>query len=403
MDVASNFGEGPRLPATPRGIMLRNGHSPEAKARLPQFVMSFGLGRLNLIAYVYVLLVGRCVRTSGEGRQVMIRAPQSDLRSVVVYRVGSCPMSKSMGLVGALGAFGALAYLLNPLPPESQSTVAVATANPTANQAPSPAAAPASQAAVLGRVAPSPPPAQDTTVRLVQQIQTELLRLGCYSGAVDGRWSPETQQAMQTLGERVRVLRPVDTPDYIMLALARGQTSHLCAAPDRAAAARQPARVTSMAASMGTPDAPRAASPSRRTVERPQAAAQPARTRAAAPSAPIESRSSVVEAESRTIERAIPVDDDTDNDLGQSRMGLGAAAVDPLRAGIDPRDPTAPAILRGPPTPSRTASNSGITEIVPPPAEKAARTAARPPSFSSMSGRGDWKRNFFNRVRENGP
>jgi hypothetical protein len=307
-------------------------------------------------------------------------------------------MSKSMGLVGALGAFGALAYLLTPLPPESQSTVVVA----TANVAPSPAAAPASQAAVRGPVASSPAPAQDATVRLVQQIQTELLRLGCYSGAVDGRWSPETQQAMQALGERVRVLRPVDTPDYIMLALARGQSSHLCAAPDRAAAARQPARVTPMSASTGTPDAPRAATPSRRTAERPQAAAQPSRGR---PAAPIESRSPA--SESRTIERAIPspVDDDPDNDLGQSRMGLGAAAVDPLRAGMDPRDPTAPAILRGPPTPAHAVSASGIAEIAPPPsAEKAARTAARPTSYtSSMSGRGDWKRNFFQRMRENGP
>ncbi len=307
-------------------------------------------------------------------------------------------MSKSMGLVGALGAFGALAYLLTPLPPESQSTVVVA----TANVAPSPVAAPASQAAVRGPVASSPAPAQDATVRLVQQIQTELLRLGCYSGAVDGRWSPETQQAMQALGERVRVLRPLDTPDYIMLALARGQSSHLCAAPDRAAAARQPARVTPMSASTGPPDAPRAATPSRRTAERPQAAAQPARGRTAAP---IESQSPA--SESRTIERAIPspVDDDPDNDLGQSRMGLGAAAVDPLRAGMDPRDPTAPAILRGPPTPAHAVSASGIAEIAPPPpAEKAAGTAARPTSYpSSMSGRGDWKRNFFQRMRENGP
>ncbi len=310
-------------------------------------------------------------------------------------------MSKSMGLVGALGAFGALAYLLTPLPPESQSTVAMATVNPTVNQAISPATAPTSQAAVRGRVAPPPPPAPDGTVRLVQQIQTELLRLGCYSGAVDGRWSPETQQAMQALGERVRVLRPVDTPDYIMLALARGQTSHLCGAADRAAAARQPARVTPLSASTGAPDdAPRAVSPSRRATERPQAAAPSTRARAAAP---IESQSPV--AESRTIERAIPspVDDDADNDLAQSRMGLGAAAVDPLRAGMDPRDPTAPAILRGPPMSARAAGDSGITEIVPPPAEKAARTAARQPSFSSMSGRGDWKRNFFNRMRENGP
>jgi len=61
VDVASIFGEGPSLPAALRGFMLLNGNSPGAKPRLPQFVMSFDLGRLNLSAYIYVLLVVRCV------------------------------------------------------------------------------------------------------------------------------------------------------------------------------------------------------------------------------------------------------------------------------------------------------------------------------------------------------
>jgi hypothetical protein len=67
VDVASIFGEGPRLSAAQRGFMLLNGNSPGTKVGLPQFVMSFGLGRLNLIAYVYVLLVERRIRTSGTG------------------------------------------------------------------------------------------------------------------------------------------------------------------------------------------------------------------------------------------------------------------------------------------------------------------------------------------------
>jgi hypothetical protein len=236
-------------------------------------------------------------------------------------------------------------------------------------------------------------PAQDASFRLVQQIQTELLRLGCYAGAVDGRWTPETQQAMQILGERVRVLRPVETPDYIMLALARSQTSHVCTAGDRAtAAARVPARIVPSAAPLDSAKRVPATG-------RVQKAANGVRT-------PDTSRARVTSGrpDLRSAERAASdLEDDSavlprdQNALGESRMGLGAAAVDPLRAGMDPRDPTAPAILRGPAPPAPTAS---LAELAPMPA---ARRAERDPRPATTPRRSEWKRNVFIRMRESGP
>jgi hypothetical protein len=310
-------------------------------------------------------------------------------------------MSKTTGLVGALGAFGALAYLLAPLPPETPSArMALSTDQPAAAGAPA-AGRPAASVPAVAEAAPAP--VVDAGVRLVQQIQTELLRLGCYGGSVDGRWSSETQQAMQTLGERVRILRPVETPDYIMLALARSQVSHVCTARDREAASRLPARIVPMAAPLeSTPE--RAATPA---VRRPSARAAPgAEVPRARTVSPVESRNAAQP--TRAAERAVDQAGDDDSALplsqdiiGQNRMGLGVAPADPLRAGMDPRDPSAPAILRGPPS-ARSDNIAGeLSPQLPIRPDRAARTAG---AVSPQRGtRRDWKRNFFVQMRETGP
>lgn len=300
-------------------------------------------------------------------------------------------MSKTTSFVVALGAFGALAYLLNPLPPQAPSANRVATAGQDAvspgTAVTQPAAATETSAATVAR-----PPPQDATVRLVQQIQTELLRLGCYAGAVDGRWTLETQQAMHILGERVRVLRPVETPDYIMLALARSQASHICTARDRAtAAARLPARVVPTAAPLEKGQRPPGSTQTRRSADRSRVAGDTPYARVARQDENRSTRTASDREDDRTV--LAPRDDDA---LGENRMGLGAAPVDPLRAGIDPRDPTAPAVLRGPSPPTRGAA---LAELTPPPSarrtEREWRSPARP--------RRDWKRNVFIQLRESGP
>lgn len=283
-------------------------------------------------------------------------------------------MSKTTSFVAAFGAFGALAYLLNPLPPDAQLVKRAATSQATVPPAPAAipqAASETPQTAVPGTAA------QNAAVRLVQQIQTELLRLGCYAGAVDGRWTDETQQAMHALGERVRVLRPVETPDYIMLALARGQASHVCTARDRAtAAAHRPARIVPSAAPLERPQhSPGTTSAQRGPEDRVRANRRAEST----------ARSSNIRPADRD---ALDADvDDTvlpynRSALAEAPMGLGAARIDPLQAGIDPRNPTEPAILRAP-------------------APRAEREVRRP--TPSRSARNDWKRSVFSKMRENGP
>ncbi len=310
-------------------------------------------------------------------------------------------MSKTTALVGALGAFGALAYLMTPLPPEEQPAGPAATAS-SAVIPPQPSNR---KPATVARVSPpttQPTQGQDANVRLVQQIQTELLRLGCYAGAVDGHWSPETQQAMQNLGERVRVLRPVDTPDYIMLALARSQVSLVCTPRGQSTASRQPARIVPMAGTGYTPTEPSRVVPSpRRQTERAPTAVD-ARTRGLPPpevrAATAPNRVPLDRAASQTADETMLRHDGGDSD--RSRMGLGVVTVDPLRAGMDPRDPTAPAILRGPgAVTSRAASPSEFdaaqsSRRVPRTAVEVRRTSAP---------RGDWKRTVFNKLKFDGP
>ncbi len=291
-------------------------------------------------------------------------------------------MSKTAALVGALGAFGALAYLMAPLPPEEQAPGTAATASAIAPSQPS-----NRKPATVARVsAPTmqPTQGQDTNVRLVQQIQTELLRLGCYAGAVDGRWSPETQQAMQALGERVRVLRPVDTPDYIMLALARSQASLACTPRGQATASRQPARIVPMAATGHTVAEPSRSGPStRRAADRPPNAAD-TRTRAQTPQQ--EGRHTAASRAPLDRPAASPADDEAAlqrdyRDAEPNRMGLGAAAGSPLDA------------------PRQIAPQVGASHQP----RRTPRTAAETRPRSTASSRGDWKRTVFNKLKFDGP
>jgi hypothetical protein len=363
-------------------------------------------------------------------------------------------MGKFVGLVGALTTFGAVAYLMAPLPKSSTSPSDVptpATSVRSSIEVPKTAvaASPRATADPAARpIASAPAPLGDPTVVLVQQIQTELDRLGCYEGTIDGQWSGATQRAMQILGERVSVLRPVDTPDYIMLALARSQTSVVCTPTQQRAAAPARSRLTEIAA-------PRIIGPGQREVRptngTPRAAAlesarptpaEPPKVWRAVPDAPPK-RAAVrdadpkaeaarlktardelnrIETRQRTaavptpVPPAAPADHPSSRPLPEeSRMGLGVGPADPLKAHIDPRNPNAPALLRGPPQPSpRFALQSGelpaapaANEPAPPPTALApppARAAPRPPErVAGKQAPRSWQRNVFTDMRFNGP
>lgn len=59
-------------------------------------------------------------------------------------------------------------------------------------------------------------------------IQRELKRVGCYSGALDGRWTEKTRAAMASFNAHVKVQLSLVRPDYILLTLLQGQQQKAC-------------------------------------------------------------------------------------------------------------------------------------------------------------------------------
>jgi hypothetical protein len=66
---------------------------------------------------------------------------------------------------------------------------------------------------------------------LARQIQSELRRVGCYDGEVNGLWTTSTRFAMQVFTERVNARLPLDKPDPAHLALIQGQQGRVCGSP----------------------------------------------------------------------------------------------------------------------------------------------------------------------------
>jgi len=76
---------------------------------------------------------------------------------------------------------------------------------------------------------PAPPPPRDMD-SLVREIQRHLIRVGCYSGDVSGRWSAQSRLAMQAFTDHVNAKLPVDRPDHILLRLIEGHQGRACGA-----------------------------------------------------------------------------------------------------------------------------------------------------------------------------
>lgn len=355
-------------------------------------------------------------------------------------------MGKFVGLVGALTTFGAVAYLMAPLPQSTTSpsdlatpTTGVRSGAPVTNVAVG--SSPRATVDPAARPVASPPAQRgEPTVVLVQQIQAELSRLGCYDGSIDGQWSDATQRAMHALGERVSVLRPVDTPDYIMLALARSQSGAVCtptqlrarsrltdiAAPGIVAPSQGEVRPTSGTPRVATSQAARPAPTEPPKVWRavPDAQSKRAAARDADPKTEAARLKAAgdehnrIEARKRIAAASTPVPSVTPEDQPAtsgplpeaSRMALGVGPGDPLEAHIDPRNPNAPAILRGPPQPlpgfalqsgeQPAAPVANPSALPPPPAIAPPPPPAR---VASKQAKRSWQRSVFTDMRFNGP
>lgn len=72
-------------------------------------------------------------------------------------------------------------------------------------------------------------PADDEARReLVRDLQTELKRVGCYEGEVNGVWTPSSKKAMAAFTDRVNATLPLEEPDFILLTLVQGHGAKAC-------------------------------------------------------------------------------------------------------------------------------------------------------------------------------
>jgi hypothetical protein len=77
-------------------------------------------------------------------------------------------------------------------------------------------------------IAPPPRFFDGDPVRLVQELQRELRRLGCYFQEINGEWTPATRRAMKDFTERVNAVLPLDAPEPLLLAFLRSEQKPIC-------------------------------------------------------------------------------------------------------------------------------------------------------------------------------
>lgn len=65
-------------------------------------------------------------------------------------------------------------------------------------------------------------------LKVASDIQTELQRVGCYAGEIDGVWGGASRRALATFLDRVNATLPTDQPDVILLTLIRAQPAGTC-------------------------------------------------------------------------------------------------------------------------------------------------------------------------------
>lgn len=121
-------------------------------------------------------------------------------------------------------------------------------------------------------------------VELARAIQSELKRVGCYGGAIDGSWGAASKRAMVAFIERVNASLPLGEPDDILLLLVKSHAPGTCGvacpvgqtlAPNNRCV---PDAILAHAGKPARPAAPATAEPAQSTV---MAAAAPGATPAA--------------------------------------------------------------------------------------------------------------------------
>ena len=81
------------------------------------------------------------------------------------------------------------------------------------------------------RFADTKPINDDQRAMLARELQQELTRIGCYTGAIDGNWDRNSQRAMKAFTRSVDATLPVKEPDFILLTLVQGYSAKACGTP----------------------------------------------------------------------------------------------------------------------------------------------------------------------------
>jgi Putative peptidoglycan binding domain len=172
----------------------------------------------------------------------------------------------------------------------------------------------------------------DAKIALTRDIQRELKRVGCYDGATDGAWSPETRQAMKQFIDRVNASLPVDDADHILKTLVQGHPGNACG---RSCPTGQAISGDGKCIPTAIIAAPKRALPTREAAAQPQAAPSQSSPAAKASSwepkiipapEPVQKPQVAAIAEPRTAE-VKPAEVKVDRDPLPGRTSLGATGV----------------------------------------------------------------------------
>ena len=87
-------------------------------------------------------------------------------------------------------------------------------------------------------IADTQPAAPTDRYELARVLQTELKRVGCYFGDVDGDWGPGSKRAMGSFTEQVNASLPVENPDHILLKMVQRYEGRACGASCRGSETR---------------------------------------------------------------------------------------------------------------------------------------------------------------------
>lgn len=197
----------------------------------------FLVGALSVGAYAYFPL-----NTPQQSRLLDIIQIEAQVPATATDATAAQDTARSFS-PGA-SAFGTLVNALSTRSPDEiahapgdPDEAAVSKAAPTRTYTPSRTAEPRSSTAwrtivTSGSTAERrAPAAQDDYMaryRLARSLQTELARVGCYGGNIDGDWGPGSKRAATAFLRKVNATLPVDTPDAILLTLIEGHVDKAC-------------------------------------------------------------------------------------------------------------------------------------------------------------------------------